>query len=107
MILTHRTLNQTYLTISLRQPSIPIEEMHLTVFLVPESGSRTKSGHGNNDKTPRCSWLEGMAAPEIYIALTSSREQYEHPRLGASFFFSRDGGGLASAQASRLQLPLN
>lgn len=53
----------------------------------------------NGDETPRVYWLEGMAGTgKSTIALTVAREQYENHRLGASFFFSRGGGGLASAR---------
>lgn len=44
-------------------------------------------------------WLKGMAGTgKSTIALTIARECYNDRRLGASFFFSRDGGDLASVQ---------
>lgn len=44
-------------------------------------------------------WLKGMAGTgKSTIALTIAREYYDNRRLGASFFFSRGGGDLASIQ---------
>jgi WD40 repeat protein len=44
-------------------------------------------------------WLKGMAGTgKSTIALTIAREYFDNERLGASFFFSRGGGDLASAR---------
>ncbi|KAN0087267.1 Quinonprotein alcohol dehydrogenase-like superfamily [Elaphomyces granulatus] len=44
-------------------------------------------------------WLKGMAGTgKSTIALTVAREYYDKDRLGASFFFSRGGGELATTR---------
>jgi hypothetical protein len=44
-------------------------------------------------------WLKGMAGTgKSTIALTVAREYYDKGRLGASFFFSRGGGELATTR---------
>jgi hypothetical protein len=53
----------------------------------------------DGDGERRMYWLKGMAGTgKSTIALTIAREYYDNKRLGASFFFSRGGGGLASIQ---------
>jgi hypothetical protein len=47
----------------------------------------------------RIYWLKGMAGTgKSTIALTIAREYSNKKRLGASFFFSRGGGDLASTR---------
>jgi hypothetical protein len=53
----------------------------------------------NGDGERRIYWLKGMAGTgKTTIALTVAREYYDNRRLGASFFFSRGGGDLASVR---------
>ncbi|KAL7909284.1 hypothetical protein GGI35DRAFT_376166 [Trichoderma velutinum] len=52
---------------------------------------------GNNEKG--IYWLNGMAGTgKTTISLTIAHEYHQKKRLGASFFFSRGGGDLASAK---------
>ncbi|KAF3075143.1 hypothetical protein CFAM422_002987 [Trichoderma lentiforme] len=52
---------------------------------------------GNSEKG--IYWLSGMAGTgKTTISLTIAREYHQKKRLGASFFFSRGGGDLASAK---------
>ncbi|RYP46384.1 hypothetical protein DL768_007401 [Monosporascus sp. mg162] len=52
----------------------------------------------DNDGEKRIYWLKGMAGTgKSTIALTVARKYAKLRRLGASFFFSRGGGDLASA----------
>ncbi|PON26238.1 hypothetical protein TGAM01_v204714 [Trichoderma gamsii] len=47
----------------------------------------------------RIYWLNGMAGTgKTTISLTIAREYYKKKQLGASFFFSRGGGDLASTK---------
>ncbi|KAK4235981.1 WD40-repeat-containing domain protein, partial [Achaetomium macrosporum] len=53
----------------------------------------------DGDGGRRIYWLKGMAGTgKSTIALTISREYSDKKRLGASFFFSRGGGDLASTR---------
>lgn len=51
----------------------------------------------DHDSDKRIYWLNGMAGTgKSTISLTIAREYHEKKQLGASFFFSRGGGDLAS-----------
>ena len=53
----------------------------------------------DGDGVRRIYWLKGMAGTgKSTIALTVAREYHDNGRLGASFFFSRGGGELASTR---------
>jgi len=53
----------------------------------------------DGDGARRIYWLKGMAGTgKSTIALTVAREYHDNGRLGASFFFSRGGGELASTR---------
>ncbi|KAN0076415.1 WD40-repeat-containing domain protein, partial [Elaphomyces granulatus] len=58
-----------------------------------------KWADGDGDGVRRIYWLKGMAGTgKSTIALTVAREYHDNGRLGASFFFSRGGGELASTR---------
>ncbi|KAL7972755.1 hypothetical protein HDV63DRAFT_393314 [Trichoderma sp. SZMC 28014] len=53
----------------------------------------------DHDSEKRIYWLNGMAGTgKTTISLTIAREYYKKKQLGASFFFSRGGGDLASTR---------
>lgn len=53
----------------------------------------------DHDSEKRIYWLNGMAGTgKTTISLTIAREYYKRKQLGASFFFSRSGGDLASTK---------
>ncbi|CAG8935290.1 unnamed protein product [Penicillium salamii] len=62
--------------------------------------AQIRSWANGDGETRRVFWLEGMAGTgKSTIAQTVAREQYQRRHLGASFFFSRGGGGRSSARS--------